>query len=91
MKEDKKIAELSKVLGIDTRVRIIRLLKERPLCVGALAKRLGITAGAASQHLRIMKATGLVVPYKRGYFMHYSLNEKTLRNWKNEINELLDI
>jgi DNA-binding transcriptional ArsR family regulator len=91
MKQDKKIAEISKVLGIDTRVRIIRLLKERPLCVGALAKRLGITAGAVSQHLRIMKATGLVVPDKRGYFMHYSLNEKTLRGWKNEINELLDI
>jgi DNA-binding transcriptional ArsR family regulator len=91
MNRDRRIAEISKVLGVDTRVRIIRLLNDKPLCVGALARRLGITAGAVSQHLRIIKAAGLVVPDKRGYFVHYSLNKEQLRNWKKEINELLDI
>lgn len=88
---DQKIAQISKVLGIDTRVKMIRLLSEKPLCVGALARRLGITAGAVSQHLRILKAAGLVVPDKKGYFMHYSLDEQTLRKWKKEINDLFDV
>jgi DNA-binding transcriptional ArsR family regulator len=91
MNPDQTIAEVSKVLGIDTRVKIIRLLNEKPLCVGALARRLDITAGAVSQHLRILKAARLVVPEKKGYFVHYSLDEKTLRKWKKEINKLFDV
>jgi DNA-binding transcriptional ArsR family regulator len=90
MNPDETIAEISKVLGIDTRVKIIRLLKEKPLCVGALARRLHITPGAVSQHLRILKAARLVVPQKKGYFVHYSLDQEMLRKWKKEINKLLD-
>jgi ArsR family transcriptional regulator len=91
MNPNQTIAEISKVLGIDTRVKIIRLLNEKPLCVGALARRLDITAGAVSQHLRILKAARLVVPDKKGCFVHYSLDQETLRKWKKEINKLLDV
>lgn len=89
MDQDQKIAEISKILGVDTRVKIIRLLSEKALCVGALSIRLGITPGAVSQHLRILKAADLVFPEKKGYFVHYSLNEETVRTWKMEINKLL--
>ena len=91
MNPDQTIAEISKVFGVDTRVKIIRLLNQKPLCVGALARRLHMTPGAVSQHLRILKAAGLVVPQKKGYFVHYSLDEETLRKWKKEINKLLDV
>jgi DNA-binding transcriptional ArsR family regulator len=88
MNQDQKIAEISKILGVDTRVKIIRLLREKALCVGALSRRLGITPGAVSQHLRLLKSVRLVVPEKKGYFVHYSLVEKTLQNWKSEIDKL---
>lgn len=91
MNQDRKIAEISKVLGVDTRVKIIRLLSERRLCVGALSKKLGITPGAVSQHLRVLRSADLVVSEKRGYFVHYWLNEKTVQNWKTEIDKLFDI
>ncbi|MBC8467981.1 MAG: winged helix-turn-helix transcriptional regulator [Planctomycetes bacterium] len=91
MDQDQKIAEICKVLGVDTRVKIIRLLGEKALCVGALSRRLDITPGAVSQHLRILKSVGLVVPEKKGYFVHYSLDEKTLQKWKSEINKLFDV
>jgi len=91
MVKDQKIAEISKVLGVDTRVKIIRLLGEKALCVGALSRRLGITPGAVSQHLRILKSVGLVVPKKKGYFVHYSLDKKALDNWKSQINNLFDV
>lgn len=91
MNPDQTIAEISKVFGVDTRIRIIRLLNQKPLCVGALARRLHMTSGAVSQHLRILKAARLVVPQKKGYFVHYSLDEETLRKWKKEINKLLDV
>jgi len=91
MNQDQKIAEISKVLGVDTRVKMIRLLSEKALCVGALSRRLGITPGAVSQHLRVLRSVGLVVPEKKGYFVHYSLDEKTLQKWKSEINKLFDV
>lgn len=79
-----------KVLSVDTRVRIVQLLKGRALCVNALAARLDVTQGAVSQHLRIMRDADLVIDEKRGYFVHYRLNEKTLAAWRAEIDKLLD-
>jgi len=90
MKDAKRLAKALKVLAVGTRVRIVQLLRGRTLCVNALAARLGVTQGAVSQHLRIMRDAGLVVDDKHGYFVHYRLNEKTLAAWRAEIDTLLD-
>jgi DNA-binding transcriptional ArsR family regulator len=62
-----------RALAVEKRQEIIQLLAERAFCVGALSTRLGISAGAVSQHLRILKDAGLVEPDRRGYYIHYSL------------------
>jgi len=62
---------LFRALAVEKRVEIVRLLARRTLCVGALSNRLGISAGAVSQHLRILKDAGLVESDRRGYFIHY--------------------
>jgi len=85
-----QLARLLKVLSVGTRVRIVHLLKGRALCVSALAVRLDVTQGAVSQHLRVMREAGLVIDEKRGYFVHYRLNERTLTAWREEIDTLLD-
>lgn len=90
MNEPKELARLLKVLSVETRVRIVQLLKGRVLCVNALASRLEVTQGAVSQHLRIMRDAALVIDEKRGYFVHYRLNEDTLAAWREEIDRLLD-
>jgi DNA-binding transcriptional ArsR family regulator len=46
--------------------------------VNALASILNISQSAVSQHLRILKSVGLVNDQRRGYFIHYSVNEKKL-------------
>ena len=81
MAEADKAARIFKVLSVDTRVRIIELLKERSLCVNALAKTLDISPAAVSQHLRVLRDADAVVADKRGYFVHYRVNEKTLAQW----------
>jgi DNA-binding transcriptional ArsR family regulator len=86
----KELARLLKVLSVETRVRIMQLLKGRVLCVNALAARLDVTQGAVSQHLRIMRDAGLVIDEKRGYYVHYRLNEDTVAAWREEIDKLLD-
>ena len=86
----KKLARLLKVLSVETRVEMVRLLKGRALCVNALAAHLNITPGAVSQHLRVMRDAELVIDEKRGYYVHYRLNEKILDVWQGAIEELLN-
>ena len=90
MNESRYLAGMLKVLAVETRIRIIRLLKEHPLCVGALSAKLEVTQGAVSQHLRVLREAGLVSAEKRGYFVHYRLNEKTLGRWKMKMDRLLE-
>jgi len=88
--ETQKLARLLKVLSVDTRVQIIQLLKSRALCVNALAARLDVTQGAVSQHLRILRDADLVIDEKRGFYVHYRLNEQTLAKWREAIDQLLN-
>ncbi len=60
-------------LAVEKRIEIVSLLAQRTLCVGALSNVLGISAGAVSQHLRILRDAGLVQADRRGYFIHYRL------------------
>ena len=53
-------AEAFKVFSVDTRIKIIELLKSGPLAVNSLVEALGISQSAVSQHLRILKQAGLV-------------------------------
>ncbi len=82
------LAKTCKSLSVDTRVRLLRLLGDQSLCVGALASRLGVTPGAVSQHLRVLREAGLVTPEKRGYFVHYRVNRRALDHWLAAMREV---
>ena len=84
-----ELARIFKILSVDTRVRIVQMLRERPLCVNALATRLGVSHSAVSQHLRILWEAGLVSPEKRGYWVHYSLDDETMGAWSDVIEGFL--
>ena len=84
-----KLARIFKALSVDTRVRMVQLLKQRSLCVNALAARLEVTPAAVSQHLRILRDADLVTPDKRGYYVHYQINQKTLAQWRRMADGLL--
>ena len=89
MADARRLARVFRALSVDTRVRIVQLLKERSQCVNALASRLGVTPAAVSQHLRILRDADLVTGEKRGYYVHYEVNGKTLEAWKTLANQLL--
>ena len=90
MADARKLAGIFKVLAVDSRVRIVQLLKSKPLCVKAIAARLGMTPVAVSQHLRVLRYADLVRPDKRGYYVHYLINEKTLDGWQKLTGQLLE-
>jgi DNA-binding transcriptional ArsR family regulator len=88
--DEKEIAELFKVLSVDTRLNIVKALKQKSLCVNALTARLGVSQSAVSQHLRILKSSGLVTDNRAGYFIHYTLNEEKLKEYLESINKFLE-
>ena len=71
-------AKIFKALSCEARLKIIRLLKEHPQCVNAIAVRLRMTQPAVSQHLRLLREAGLVRAVKRGNWMHYSMDRRTI-------------
>jgi len=89
MDTDRELALMFKALAAPSRITMVQLLRNRALCVGALAKILGITPGAVSQHLAILREAGLVEAERRGYFLHYRLNQHTLSCWKQALENFL--
>ncbi len=87
MSNSEEKAKIFKALSIKSRVEIIEMLKERPRCVNAISRELEITPAAASQHLRILRDVGIVTALKKGYFVHYSLNESVYEEWCSVVKE----
>ena len=82
-------AEIFKVLSVETRVKIIELLKANgALGVKEISNRLGITLPAVSQHLKILKQAGLVRSERQGYWIPYSINEEAMEGCREILNEV---
>ena len=82
-------SEMFKVLAVETRVRIIDLLKSKgPLGVKNIAELVGITPAAVSQHLKILRQSGLVRSERKGYWIPYSIDEEALENCRQILNEV---
>jgi DNA-binding transcriptional ArsR family regulator len=81
--------EMLKVLALETRVKIIELLKSQgPMGSKGLAGLLGITPAAVSQHLKLLKHAGLVRRERQGYWIPYSLNEEALERCGQQLAEI---
>ncbi len=82
-------SEIFKVLSVETRVKIIDLLKSQgPLGAKEISKTIGITTAAVSQHLKILKQAGLVRSERKGYWIPYSIDEKAMENCREILTEV---
>jgi len=91
MNEIEELTEVFKALSAPTRLRLVRLLGEHEgaLCVNALARRLDVSQSAVSQHLRILRQTGLVKSERRGSSVHYLLDHENLKKYRAKLRETL--
>ena len=67
------LAELFKIFGDSTRVKILYALLESELCVCDIAKLMDVTQSAVSHQLRVLKASKLVKFRREGKTIYYSL------------------
>jgi ArsR family transcriptional regulator, zinc-responsive transcriptional repressor len=77
--DDSQLAEASELLralGTPHRLAIVLELAEQPRCVHELEDVVGISQSLASQHLRVLRTTGLVTAARRGKETVYSLADE---------------
>ena len=92
--EDKIIdlAELYKIFGDSTRIKIINILIDNELCVNQLSEKTNVSQSAISHQLRILKSSKLVKYRKEGNSIFYSLAddhvEKIFKIGCEHINEI---
>src|SRR3990172_3115918 len=82
-------SEMIRALSVETRLRIIELLKARgALGAKKIAGLIGITPAGVSQHLRILRQAGLIRSERKGYWIPYSINEEALERCRQVLNEV---
>ncbi|MGF1527107.1 MAG: ArsR/SmtB family transcription factor [Candidatus Competibacterales bacterium] len=83
--DGERLAELAKALGHPARIEIVQTLLRRRRCVGCdLVEEIGLAQSTTSEHLRILKAAGIVIGELERPYMCYTLNPSALqplRRW----------
>ena len=85
MKRDKEsvlieVAELFKIFGDSTRIKILNLLLMEEKCVSDIADALNMTTSAISHQLRILKTNKLVKNRREGKIIYYSIDDDHVYN-----------
>ncbi|MFP4466239.1 MAG: ArsR/SmtB family transcription factor [Candidatus Goldiibacteriota bacterium] len=78
------LAELYKVFGDLTRIRILWALDEAEMCVCDIAFLLNMTPSAISHQLRVLKQAKLVKNKREGKSIYYSLDDEHVKEILNQ-------
>ena len=81
------LAEIFKVFGDSTRIKILYVLFEQEMCVCDIAQLLNMTQSAISHQLKILKQSRLVKNRREGKAVFYSLADGHVRSIINQVLE----
>jgi len=70
----KNKAVIFKALSDQNRLKILKMLRIKPLCVTEITKALGLAVSTVSKHLSILKNAGFLVEEKSGKWVVYNIN-----------------
>jgi len=88
-RKDEQLAAMAKALGHPVRVRILRILASRDVCIcGDLVDELPIAQSTVSQHLKILKEAGLIQGQIDGPRGCYCINRPALEKLKELVADL---
>lgn len=74
-----ELADLFRLLGDATRLRIVLTCLDAPTAVGEIADRLDLSASLVSHHLRLLKAARIVRAERHGKQVFYSAADEHIR------------
>jgi DNA-binding transcriptional ArsR family regulator len=83
------VLRLHRALGDETRLRILRLLRDREWYLTEIAERLGLSKPTIKHHLALLRAAGLVTLIEEGGLSYYSLRRDRLDDASGELKRFL--
>jgi len=69
------VVKIFKSLADNNRIRILKMLQQKPLCVCEITAVLGLATSTVSKHLSILKAADIIIDLKDGRWVNYHLNK----------------
>ncbi|MBF0375973.1 MAG: winged helix-turn-helix transcriptional regulator [Desulfamplus sp.] len=98
----KELIKVMKAASEPIRIKILKMLEQRVMCVCEIHTVLGIAQSTASKHLKILEDAGLVTSYKDGLWVNFMLADGrqnpyasnllgNLKHWINEDSEVIDL
>ncbi|OIN97897.1 transcriptional regulator [Candidatus Desantisbacteria bacterium CG_4_10_14_0_8_um_filter_48_22] len=85
----RELVKIFKALSDSTRLRMIKLLQQRELCVCEIMQAMNISQTRASRNLGILKNAGLISDRRDGLWVHYSTSRQKFNEYHQEINALI--
>ena len=78
-RDNETLAALAKALGHPARLGVVMMLHERQSCIGCdIVDQIGLAQSTTSEHLRILKAAGIITGEVESPRVCYSLNQQAL-------------
>jgi ArsR family transcriptional regulator, lead/cadmium/zinc/bismuth-responsive transcriptional repressor len=81
------LADLFRLLGDPTRLRIVLACVDGPVAVGAIADALGLSASLVSHHLRLLRAARIVRAERQGKQVFYSAADRHISDMLSDMLE----
>jgi len=72
----KQKTRLFRALSDSNRLRILKMLQSKHLCVCEITEVLGLATSTVSKHLSILKDTGFIIEEKDGKWVNYRINPR---------------
>ena len=84
------LTKIFKALSDPNRIRILKMLEVRPLCVCEITNVLKLATSTVSKHLSILREAGFIFDQKEKKWVYYYLNRTTHRKYIREILPILE-
>lgn len=85
------LVKVFKALSDETRLKILLIISKRTICQKGMSRHLGISESAVSQHIKVLKESGIVTGIKQGYSVIYVINDDCFREAKFFLKMINDI
>jgi len=85
----RNLIKIFKALSDENRIRILKMLEIKPLCVCEITDILNLSTSTVSKHLSILRDTDLIIDVKNGRWVNYSLNYEPQKKYAKEVQLLL--
>lgn len=85
----REVTRAFKALSDSNRIRIIKMLRIRPLCVCEITTILGLATSTVSKHLSILRDAGFIADEKEGKWVNYRLNTSSEAHYAMQLMSVL--